>query len=101
MPPPPQIKAIEIYIIITTPYAKIPEWPGKNPMGTELIGSFQLNNKNTVWAVSKIGKGKGHFFKGKSKSDLKEFNNIRALVFGDNPDGSRVIYDIAVSSGTS
>jgi hypothetical protein len=104
---PPQTKAIEIYIVITRPYAKLPEWPGKNSMGTELIGSFQLNNGNTVWAVSKIidspdfsklGNGKVHFFKGNSKSDLKETDNISALIFGDNPDGSQAIYDILVNS---
>jgi len=110
VPPPPKAKAIEIYILITTPHAKISEWPGKDSMGTEFIGSFQLNNGNTVWAVSQIidcpdfskfGKGTGHFFKGKSKSDLKESDDLRALVFGDNPDGSRVIYDTVVKTGTS
>ena len=107
---PPDGKALEIYICITIPSAKISEWPGKDSMGTELIGSFQLNNGDTVWAVSqsidcpdfsKLGTGTGHFFKGKSKSDLQESDNLRALVFGDNPDGSRVIYDTAIKSGTS
>jgi hypothetical protein len=107
---PPKTKAIEICIIITTPHAEISEWPGKYSMGTELIGSFQLNNGNTVWAVSQIidcpdfskfGKGTGYFFKGKTKSDLKESDHLRALVFGHNPDGSRVIYDTAVKTSTS
>ena len=110
VPPPPDNKAVEKYILITTPHAKIPEWPGKDSMGTELIGSFQLNNGNIVWVVSliidcpdfsKSGSGTGHFFKGKSKDDLKDSANLRALAFGDNPDGSRVIYDITVETGTS
>jgi hypothetical protein len=110
VPSPPIAKAIEIYILITSPHAKISEWPGKDSMGTELIGSFQLNNGDTVWAVSqtidcpdfsKLGKGTGHFFKGKSKTDLRKSDSLRALVFGDNPDGSRVIYDTAVNTGTS
>ncbi|MEW8074170.1 MAG: hypothetical protein AB2826_27575 [Candidatus Thiodiazotropha sp.] len=103
-------EALEIYICITTPGAKISEWPCKDSMGTELIGSFQLNNDDTVWAVSKtidcpdlskLGTGTGRFFKGKSKSDLLESGNLRALVFGDNPDGSRIIYDTAVKLSTS
>lgn len=108
--PPSKAKAIEIYILITAPHAKIPDWPGKDSVGTELIGSFQLNNGNTVWAVSKIidcpdfskiGKGTGHFFKGKSKVDLKESDNLKALAFGDNQDGSKVIYDVTVKTGTN
>jgi len=79
-------------------------------MGTFLIGSFQLNNGNTVWVVSHeidapdfsmLRKGTGHLFKGKKKSDLKNSDNLRALVFGEKPDGSRVIYDVAVRLGTS
>lgn len=110
IPTPIEKKAIEVYVIITTPQAKISEWPGKDSMGTDLIGSFKLNNGNTVWAVSKViespnfsqlVKGTGHLFKGKTKSDLKNTDNIRGLVFGDNPDGSRVIYDVDVRSGSS
>lgn len=110
VPPPPETKAVEFYIVITTPQTKISKWPGKDSMGTELIGSFQLNNGNTVWAVSqiidcpdfsKLGKGVGHLLKGKSRNDLINSDNLRALVFGDNPDGSRVIYDTAVRTGTS
>ena len=110
IPTPSETKAIEINILITSPQARIPEWPGKESMGTGLIGSFQLNNGNTVWAVSheidapdfsKLGKGTGHLFKGKTKTDLKNSDNFRALVFGEEPDGSRVIYDVDVRLGTS
>jgi len=109
IPTPSETRAIEIYVLITTTQARIPEWPGKESMGTDLIGSFQLNNGNTVWAVSyeldapdfsKLRKGTGHLFKGKKKSDLKNSDNLRALVFGDEPDGSRVIYDVDVRLGT-
>ena len=74
-------------------------------MGTSLIGSFSLENGETVWAVyhevdmpdfSPIGgKGTGRFYKGSSKKDL-ETGNPRLLVFGTMPDGSRVMYDCAV-----
>ncbi|MEW7986733.1 MAG: hypothetical protein AB2799_13150 [Candidatus Thiodiazotropha sp.] len=104
---PSDTKALEIYICITKPHAKIAEWPGKASMGTELIGSFALNNGNTVWAVSqvidspdlsKLGEGAGHFFKGKSRDDLKNADNLRGLVFSDHEDGSRVILDLAIES---
>jgi hypothetical protein len=109
-PAPPDGKASKIYICITTPSAKISEWPGKDSMGTSLIGSFHLNNGDTVWAVSQIvdcpdfskfGTRTGYFFNGKSRGDLRESDNLRALLFGDNPDGSRVIYDVAGKTGTS
>ena len=100
----PSSKATEIDIIITKTEVSGSGWPGKGTMGTSLIGSFQLENKETVWAVSwiidmpdlsKIDKGVGKFFRGKSKKDL-ETDGLRALVFGSETDGSRVIYDCAV-----
>jgi hypothetical protein len=73
-------------------------------MNTSLIGSFQLNNATTVYAIywivpmpalSSVSSGTGRFFRGSSRDDLKE-EGIRALAFGDEPDGSRTIYDFAV-----
>lgn len=105
----PNSKATEVDIIITKPEVSGSEWPGKRTMETSLIGSFQLENKETVWAVfwiiempdlSKIDKGVGKFFRGKSKKDL-ETDGLRALVFGTEIDGSRVIYDCAVQSKTA
>ena len=74
IPKPPDLKAIEIDIIITNQHTNVSEWPGKTSMGTSLIGSFQLNNGDIAWVVyliidmpdlSKSVKGSGHFFKGK------------------------------------
>ena len=42
----------------------------------------------------------GRFCRGRTKEDLKH-NGLRALVFGDEPDGSRVIYDCAVTAKDS
>jgi len=107
---PPDDKALKIYICITTPDARISDWPGKDSMGTGLIGSIGLNNGDTVWAVSqvvdcpdfsKLPSGTGYLFKGRTKNDLKKGENLRALLFGDNPDGSRVIYDVVGKTGTS
>jgi len=104
---PPDGKALEIDICITKPNLTVSNWPGKNSMQTELIGSFVLNNGETVWAISRLidcpdfsqlGPGGGYLFRGKSKKDLEDVENIRALVFGDMSDGSRVIYDTAYAS---
>lgn len=105
----PSSKATEIDIIITKPEVNVSGWPGKQTMGTSLIGSFKLENKETVWAVSwivdmpdlsKLDKGVGKFFRGKSKKDL-ERDGLRILIFGTEADGSRVIYDCAVQSKTA
>lgn len=73
-------------------------------MGTSLVGSIALENGDRVWAVSwviempdlsRLNKGKGGFYKGHSRADLKGAQ-LRALVFGDETDGSRVLYDCRV-----
>ena len=84
-------------------------WPGKRSVGTSLIGSIPLENGETIWAVhwvvampdlSKAGKGIGQFYKGAGNKDL-EAEGLRALVFGMEPDGSRVMYDFAVKGKTA
>ena len=102
----PAPKATEIDILITRPATKVSGWPAKRSMGTSLIGSFQLENGETVWAVhwaidmpdlTKAGKGVVRFYKGKSKKNL-ESEGLRVLVFGTETDGSGVIYDCAMQS---
>ena len=105
----PTSKATEVDILITKPAVSVSGGPGKRTMGTSIIGSFQLENGETVWAVSwivdmpdfpKTDRGVGRFYRGKNKKDL-ETDGLRALVFGTEPDGSRVIYDCAVQSKTA
>jgi len=102
--PPP--RATEIDIMIVSPSISVTGWPGKNKMGTQLIGSYKLTNGESVWAVhrvvdtpdlSSVAKGIGRFYKGRSEEDLKS-GSLRALVFGKEADGSRVIYDCAAMS---
>lgn len=106
LPNAPKPKSTEIDVIFTKPTVSVPDWPGSRSMGTELIGSILLENKETVWAVywiidtpdfSPLEKGTGGFYKGKSRKDL-ESDSIRALVFGTEPDGSRTMYDCAVDT---
>jgi len=90
--------------MILSPTTPVTGWPDKNKMGTKPIGSYRLTNGGSVWAVywvvdmpdlSSATKGIGRFYKGRSEKDL-ESDGLRALVFGKEPDGSRVIYDCAV-----
>lgn len=100
----PSPRANEIDIMILSPPTPVTGWPGKNKMGTKPIGSYRLTNGESVWAVywvvdmpdlSSATKGIGRFYKGRGEEDL-ESDGLRALVFGKEPDGSRVIYDCAV-----
>jgi hypothetical protein len=102
----PEGKATEIAILIAKPEKKFEagDWPGKASRGTSLIGSFPLANGETVWVVGThvpqpdikvAGPGVGRFYKGKSREDLKDAN-LRVIVFGDGPAGSRVMYDCPV-----
>lgn len=74
LPNPDEAKATEIAIFIAKPDKKFEAdcWPGKQSMGTSLIGSFPLANGETVWAVWRhmplpkfetAGPGVGQFYK--------------------------------------
>lgn len=100
--PPPQATEIDIMLVAST--TPVSGWPGKNKMGTKLVGTYELASGESVWVVywvvdmpdlSSATKGVGRFYKGRGEDDLKS-GNLRALVFGHEPDGSRVIYDCAV-----
>jgi hypothetical protein len=97
--------ATEIDIMIISPTTPVTGWPGKSKMGTKPVGSYKLANGELVWVIywvvdmpdlSAVTKGTGRFYKGRSKEDLKS-DNLRALIFGNEPDGSRVIYDCVVT----
>jgi hypothetical protein len=107
IPNAPLPKATEIDII-TSSAIHVSSWPGRNSMGMSFVGSFALDNGERVWAVyrtvempdlSSMNKGNGRFYKGRTRADL-ENGNLRVLVFGHEPDGSRTIYDCAVSRKT-
>jgi len=100
---PPQ-RATEIDVFIVSSMTPVSGWPGKNKMKTNPVGSYRLANGESVWVVywvvdmpdlSSATKGVGRFYKGGSEEDLKS-DNLRAIVFGKEPDGSRVMYDCVV-----
>jgi hypothetical protein len=109
LPNAPERRATEVDILLVKPTTPVVGWPGMRSMGTSLIGSIHLESGETVWAVywmvampnlANVTKGIGRFYKGKSKRDLKG-EGLRALVFGTEPDGSRVMYDCAVQGRTA
>jgi len=101
IPEPPDNKAIEIDIIITAPNTLVSSWPGKNSMNTELAGSMSLDSGEKVWIVYRVidmpaikpVHGRPKYFKNKGEDDLVRAENLRLLMFGNEKDGSRVIYD--------
>lgn len=106
IPNPSANEATETAILIAKPDATFEagDWPAKRSMGTQLVGSIALANGETVWAVWRhmklpefktAGPGVGQFFKGKSREDF-EGEELRAIAFGDNEGGTRVMYDCAV-----
>lgn len=109
IPNAPKSKATEIDIFITAETTPVTNWPGKRSMGTSLIGSFRLENSQNVWVVymvidmpdlSSAIKGHARFFRGMGPQDL-EGRNVRCLAYGQEKDGSRVIYDLVVQKGPS
>ena len=97
IPNAPEQKATEISIIFTKgTMTPVSGWPGKQTMGTSLVGSFLLENHTTVWAVycridmpifeHLSGKYPFKYFKGRSRNDLQG-NGLRMMMFGDKPDG--------------
>ncbi|MCK4679455.1 MAG: hypothetical protein KAT48_15075 [Bacteroidales bacterium] len=86
--------ATEIDIIITSFNSNQDKWPGKNKMGTKLIGSYNLNNGETVWIIfwtipmpdlSALSGKAFQFYKGRNKQDLTS-KNLRAIGFAEGSD---------------
>jgi len=103
IPNAPKDRATEIYLLLTRPHINNDGWPGKSSMNTKLIGSMELDGGETVWLVYsyiKIPKinldnQSWKYYKGKSKTNLYS-NDLRILIFGDHPDGSKFMYDSVV-----
>jgi len=102
----PTQRATEIDILIVSSKTPVAGWPGKNKMATNLVKSYSLANGESVWVVYRVmdmpdllyeTKGAGRYFKCRSEENLKS-DNLRAIIFGKEPDGSRVMYDCVAKS---
>ena len=98
-----------MYVFLVSPKTRITSWPGKNGMGTELIGYYCLKNGESVWVVyreidmpdlSNFTKREGYPYRGKTKEDLNS-DNLRIFAFYDHHDGSKMICDLKVSVDVS
>ena len=96
--------AIEFAILITSPTCVVSGWPAKRSMKSNLVGSFSIATGETVWVVyttmpiqvPRPIRGTAHFLRGAGRSDLLDSRGLRAVSFGDEPDGSRVMYDVPI-----
>ena len=101
---PPEGLAVEVAVLITAPSFQTEYWPGYSNMQTTLVGSFPLFSGSKVWLVyrntpfafSQPMKAQGTFFRGVDRSSLAR-DNLRAIIFGDFPDGSRGMVDVPVA----
>lgn len=100
----PPLQATEIDIVLVASSMPVSGWPGRNAMGTKLVGTYELASGESVWVVYRVvdmphlrsaGKGTGSYYRGRSKDDL-ESDDLRALIFGVESDGSWAIIDCAV-----
>lgn len=102
-PPPDQPLGVETDVVFTARGVRVTEWPGKRSMGTSLLGSFVLRNGTTVWVVARtcevppleVPRGPLRRLGGTDPVDLTG-SGLRAMMFGKEPDGSRVFYDVVI-----
>lgn len=96
-------RAIEFDIILVAKLTvEADGWPGMK-QGTKLIGSYGLPNETCVFVVCweipmpKLPsfRGSPKFYEARDDVDLTR-GNLRALAFGEEHDGSRVIYDCTI-----
>lgn len=101
--PTPGFEATEVGVFITDSHVLTSNWPGRNSMNSQLIGKYDLPNKSTVYIVSwgcgvpDVSSLPNNFkyFNGVTKADVS--NSLRALIYGDHADGSKVLYDLLAS----
>ena len=101
VPPASVGNAIEFDVFLVDRTTPVTGWPGKNKQNTKLVGYYELPNGASVWIVwwevrmPDLGTrhGTARFYRGSGFDDLKRGGTLRMLTFGDETDGSRVIYD--------
>jgi len=111
IPSPPEGMAVEISLLLTLPGVIVPDWPGKNSlMNTELVGTFLLENGETLWMVHRITpvpqlstsnlKGQPIWFNSYNQDKLPA-DGLRAIVIGTADDGSKFLFESAVARSTN
>jgi hypothetical protein len=108
--PPPNGCTTEFAVIFTKPEINISDWPGKTVMGTSLLAKEILANKETLWLVYRSHEITEGLYKRIQDVRLKitsrppvfshgtvnlNHPNLRLIIGGDEPDGSRFYMEIA------
>lgn len=96
--------AVECDVFLVDPGVRVSSWPGRATMHTSLVGSYVLDSGRSVWVVYRIVRepklppmgGRPQFFAGQTLGDLKSAH-LRMIAIGQEPDGSRVLYDLRVA----
>jgi hypothetical protein len=96
-------KAIEFDVFLREGTVPPDDWPGRNSMGARLVGAYALPSGNTVqvvwWeiAMPQLGplQGSPLFYRGRSMDDLRRSANVGILLFADESDCSKAVYDCA------
>lgn len=100
----PTGQAVEFDVLICRPETVTAGWPGKNTMGTSPVGCFTLPNEDIIWIVHRLTpiaipsplRGNATLFTG-VEAHAPSASGLRAIVFGSEADGSRVMYDVPVT----
>jgi hypothetical protein len=100
---PPTGKAIEIVLLFTAPQSNFSGWPGRNSMGTQLLGSFEIENGYRLWIVwyvidkpmMEAKTGTVTYFKS-GRAVVQERRKHRAIIFSQAKDGSRILLECNV-----
>lgn len=101
VPAPDSGKSIEFAVLITDAAAQVTDWPTKCSMGTELAGTFDLDDGSHVWIVHHQvataepllpSSDSPRFFKGQREEAL-DTEGVRGVSWGKAPDGSIFFYE--------
>lgn len=103
IPAPASGKAIEIVLLLTAPHFDTVSWPGRDSMGTQLLGSFVIDNGYRSWMVYYVinkptmdtRSGTVTYFKS-GKRAMQESRRHRAIIFSQSIDGSRILLECNV-----
>jgi hypothetical protein len=104
---PPVGKAVEIAILIAGKTTCSVDWPGRDSMKTELVGSLALDNGDILWIVHHVvdvpnfGSFSGRRTLFKQGAGIPPADpDLRVILFGQSQDGSAFMVD-AVFDGSA
>ncbi|WP_146139357.1 hypothetical protein [Simplicispira suum] len=94
-------ESIEFAVMFTEPSVHVTDWPTKRSMGTDLAGTFKLDNGSRVWAVHRRiataeprlpSSPTPRYFKGIGKENLQT-DGLRAVTWFTAPDDSVCFFE--------